>query len=77
MSEEHGATLIETDMQEICNIVNEIQDEALRQPLVSGSLAELLAEFLVDTNKRGTIGRGKYIDIAKEFLKGKGIANDR
>jgi len=77
MSEEHGVTLLETDMQEICNIVNEIQDEALRQPPVSGSLAELLAEFLIDTNKRGTIGRGKYVDIANDFLKRKGIANDR
>lgn len=74
MSDEHDVILLETDMQEICNIVNEMQENELRQPLVSGSLADLLAEFLIDTNKRGSIGRGKYVDIAKDFLKSKGIS---
>lgn len=74
MSEEHGVTLLEQDMQEIRNIVNEMQSDELHQPLVSGSLADLLAEFLIDTNKRGTIGRGKYVDIAKDFLKSRGVS---
>lgn len=73
MSEEHGVALLEQDMQEIRNIVNEMQSDELRQPPVSGSLADLLAEFLIDTNKRGTIGRGKYVDIAKDFLKSRGV----
>lgn len=38
MSEEHGVTLLETDMQEICNIVNEMQNNALHKPPVIGSL---------------------------------------
>lgn len=38
MSDEHDVILLETDMQEICNIVNEMQANELRQPLVSGSL---------------------------------------
>jgi hypothetical protein len=29
MSKEHGVTLLETDMQEICNIVNEMSNEEL------------------------------------------------
>ena len=38
MRDEHHVILIETDMQEICKIVNEMQANELRQPLVSGSL---------------------------------------
>lgn len=40
MSEEHGVTLLEQDMQEICNIVNEMQSNELRQPLVIGSVCD-------------------------------------
>ena len=36
---------------------------------VSGSLPEFMAEFLKDTNKRGTINRGSYVDIAEDFIK--------
>lgn len=35
---------------------------------VIGSLPEFMAEFLKDTNKRSTINRGSYIEIAKDFI---------
>lgn len=38
MSDEYDVILLETDMQEICNIVNEMQENELRQPLVSSSV---------------------------------------
>lgn len=38
ISEEHGVVLLEQDMQEIRNIVNEMQSDELRQPLVMPSL---------------------------------------
>lgn len=36
MSEEHGITFLESDMQEICNIVNETQGDELQQTSGSG-----------------------------------------
>jgi hypothetical protein len=36
LSQEHGLILLQTEMQEIVSIVNEIQDEALRQSCVVG-----------------------------------------
>jgi hypothetical protein len=41
MSREHGVTLLESDMQEICNIVNEMQNQELTQHAVSGSCGYL------------------------------------
>ncbi len=37
MSREHGVTLLESDMQEICNIVNEMQNQELTKTTVGGS----------------------------------------
>lgn len=56
-----------TDPDKLTDVVDKLCD----LHSVSGSLSELLAEFLVDTNKKGTIGRGKYTDIATDFLKRK------
>ena len=64
-----------TDLQ-LTEMIEDLHSKVknLNIPTVSGSLADLLAEFLIDTNKRGTIGRGKYVDIAKDFLKSRGFS---
>lgn len=48
MSEEHGVTLLETDMQEICNIVNEMQNNALHKPPVMHGLSPI--ERMIDNS---------------------------
>ena len=57
MSREHGVTLLVSDIQEICNIVNEMHNQALRQPLVSGSLQDRLFELANDfaVSKQGDV----------------------
>lgn len=62
MSKEHGVTLLETDMQEICNIVNEIQDEALRQPplIDSFTMQDLMLYY---QDKKGLDFTSKVVDV--------------
>lgn len=50
LSNEHGVTLLESEMQEICNIVNEMQNQALRQPPVVGLSGQLLC-YMCKKNK--------------------------
>ena len=38
MSKEHGVTLLETDMQEICRIVNHIQNNKIKTCLICNDL---------------------------------------
>ena len=47
----------------------EIADSVLPFLATGNQLDKILSDFLIDVNKKGTIGRGKYIDIAKDFLK--------
>lgn len=38
MFEEHNVVLLDTEIQEICNIVNEIQKQELPKPLIINSI---------------------------------------
>lgn len=48
MSEEHGVTLLIQDMQEICNIVNEMQSDEFSKPPVSGQSEQLHCDNCAD-----------------------------
>jgi hypothetical protein len=63
MSREHGVTLLESDMQEICNIVNEMQNQALRQPPVISLVCDK-CERHIDTDALGRYCTNceKYVD---------------
>ncbi len=52
MNEEHGLILLQTEMDAIINVVNEIQTEALRQSCVGGR-SEQLKAFLIWLEKEG------------------------
>lgn len=56
MSEEHGVILLETDMQEICNIVNDMQFEELHQPPVVGRSRFNKGDIVICWLKGGSYG---------------------
>jgi hypothetical protein len=45
MNEEHGLILLQTEMDAIISVVNEIQTEALRQSCVGGRSEQLICPF--------------------------------
>jgi len=61
MFNEHGITLLEQDMKEICLIVNELQEEELKDEKVI--LFKILFELRKDVNELKAIKRPRNTEL--------------
>lgn len=60
MSEEHGVALLETDMQEICNIVDEMQNQTFHQPFVGRNFVDMIIFIAHEKDGNGDYDREIY-----------------